>query len=154
MAGFVFPYKDIDVTVSGTTAVTIRNPMKYEKWEGSQQIGSSGWTEVWSCPELLFGGVFYEAVWHLNSDKINIRIKLGGVVVLELDLWELSRDYKLQQGQGHEVIFSLRSYANNRWLFRPPIAQTIGEGQAMVIEMKAHAGNKTVNRGISVWGEL
>ena len=140
----------VTTTISGTPTVAVSGTVLsavpayhevYQKWENTPiTVGHNSFVDVYvvtSSPVTLLS-----SIWQLNTDKMYLRILIDGVVVADLDLYELQKDFKLQTG------FVLELYALKRWRFQPLIPITANN--EIKIQMKSHSGNKGVLRGISV----
>lgn len=126
--------------------------IKYDSWDEGVLL-STVWVEVWSTPTLKTPGRFHESVWQVDSSKIDVRITVNGLVVFEHNLNVLSSGMGLTFSSDIHT-FSVREYAPNKWVVRPPQAWQIDKDSGLAIEMRKSAGNdKELVRGMSVWGE-
>ena len=128
---------------------------KYTMWSADQTLTTASYTTVWSGnSDTYVKGAFYEAIWQLNSDKILIQVIVNSITILDLDLEELSNDFKLESNGISNLVFSLQKYGTQRWIFRPPSPIRIDKNSSVSIKMKVKTGNdKLLVRGLSVWGD-
>ena len=118
----------------------------YLRWADDQAINSSDWTEVWSQTD---DGILYEMLLVFNTANVDLKITTDTFKVMEFDLSELSSTFGL--GATDQVgTFSLASYANNRWAFRP--VTPLFWDSSISVEAKSQQGNRRVTAGISVVG--
>jgi hypothetical protein len=121
-------------------------------WVENTELAGT-WKTVWATPSLSTAGLFHEAVWQVNSDAVDVRITANGVVVLEGNLDSLAQDYGLSFNYDTQG-FPLYEFAPTKWRLKPPQPWRIDPDKELKIEMKKNGGNnKTLVRGISVWGE-
>jgi len=120
--------------------------LKYEQWPSTPiSIGNSAFVDVYTAtgPRVTF----LKAIFQTNSDKMLIRVLLDGSVILDLDMDELVKDFKVRGG-GAGARFCLKPYGSKRWEFLPMIP--IEADNEIKIQMRAVSGTKKVERGISV----
>lgn len=151
-----------EVTLSASSQVTLSDSpevvlgtlsqtgdQRYEKWVIPQVTLTTMYQTVWL--KTTANAAFYEAIFHLSGDKVDLRIEVDAVEVAVFDLSEMANDFFLSTtGSNDGGDFPIVEYQQNRWKFRPLIPIRIGSDITM--QMKSQAGNKTLYRGISVWG--
>lgn len=124
----------------------------YTNWTENQSLGSSFQT-VWDSSVSGYKGcVLYEIAWKVNSKDIVVKISVGNVVVLDVNLNILASGLTLSTAS---LRFSIVEYANNKWHIQPPKSWLAMPGDIIKVEMKSASGNnKTLDSGMSVWGSL
>jgi len=126
--------------------------IQYSAWDANVSL-SNNWTSVWSTPTLTTSALFHEAVFQVNSNTIDTRITINGVIVFDFTLQELAGDFGLSFTGPDVRGFSIYEFENNKWILKPPSAWRIDANDFMQIEMKKSSGsNKALVRGLSVWG--
>lgn len=122
-------------------------------WSVNQNISDSEWTEVWSSPDDTTNpAVFIQAVFQLNTTKMAMRVLLNDVPKLDVDLDEMTKDFKLKKELG--INFPIMQYESNLWVYTPTDPLTIPSGERLVIALKSDSKTKKLVRGMSEWGEL
>ena len=139
--------------ILGSIATTAEQ--RYEKWSIPQISLSNTFTTVWQKTQNDIA--FYSALFHISTDKMWIRVEVDGTEIMNCDIEELKDDFKLSSDGGSSsgggasgARFGIREYASKRWEFMPLIPIRVATD--ITIQMRSHSGNKTLYRGLSVWG--
>jgi len=145
--GTTVELSDTPDVVLGTLSQT--GDQRYESWSIPQLSLTGSYQTVWQ--KASANAAFYESIFHLSSDRVDFRVEVDGVEVAEFDLSEMAGDFFLSTtGSSDGGEFPIVEYHSNRWRFRPLIPMRVGSD--ITFQMKAQTGNKTLYRGMSVWG--
>lgn len=126
-----------------------------DEWTKNQSIGTD-WVTVWTTNVVDFKSKFYHAVWQINSSNMRVRLIYDNQTALDLNLDELSQDFKLSSPYSPANEFILIEYHNpGRWMLKPPEPFYTNIGSSISIDMKSTQNNKIyiLSRGITVWGQ-
>jgi len=130
----------------------------WESWTTTQSVTSGAWLDVYSNSTV--DSVVYGLVFHTSTNEMLMRVELDATVILDLDLEEIYNDFKLEPGPGlgnddggswgaHAPFIS--AYNENRFRFQPPDPMSFAT--SFKVQLKAKAGTKTLERGITTWRE-
>lgn len=130
----------------------------WDSWTTGQAVTDASWVDVYS--NATVDSVIYGLVFHTSTNEMLMRIELDATVILDLDLQEIFEDFKLEPGPGsgnddgsswgaHPPFIS--AYNDNRWRFKPP--EPMSFATSFKVQLKAKAGTKTLERGITTWRE-
>lgn len=115
-----------------------------------QQVGSGGWTEIYSITQASV--LLVEFVMKLNTNDMDLRVTLdpGGseeAVIVDTDLDLLRGELRIDKLE-KTVIVSPHSKV---FAFKPAQPQWTNNG--FKIELRAQNGNKRLEHGYVTWGE-
>lgn len=135
---------------SGSVSPVEAGDFRLEKWQNTPiVIPDTGFTDAYT--NTSGSTIIYEAIWQLNTDKMDLRIEVDNIIVLDCDLDELKDDFKLKRDDKNRPGFTIVEYDSKRWRFRPPAP--IRVNNTFKLQFKSQNGNKKVQRGITVWGK-
>lgn len=135
---------------SGTVVVTSEdggtvNP-RIEHWlEDEESVEEGVWETLW----VKAGpGIFWNAVFQLNSDDFEFRVIVDGVELFTVSLSEIKNDYDLKDAD--EVVWDVHQYKPNKWKYSP--STPIRFSTEVRFEFSSEKNTKKVVRGMSNWG--
>lgn len=144
---------DLNVTVVGGIGGAV-GQLHLDKWTGTPITIPTAFVVVYTTTTP---GVLFDAVWHVDSKDIEVKISIDSLVVLLADLEEFADDFKFSHGDsspsGRGCCFDwLHEYADDRWRFK---VRDVVDFSTLKIEMRKTGGSdKKVERGLTIWREL
>lgn len=124
--------------------------VQVSQWTRDQNINDN-WVTLWSVTPQNIKGKFFQIIWKVNSNKIDIKITYNDEVCIECNLDYLSNDIKANKLEN----FILKEYDPHIWVFTPPEPFYVNVGSEFKLEMKADTNNKTYKLicGSTIWGQ-
>jgi len=142
---------DAKLTGLGTVVINVGGNPCSEKWTSLPANIPGTFVDIYT---KTGSAIFYQAIWQLNTDKMQVQVEVDGVTKYDFDLEELKKDFKLKQ-DGHDSggweVFPIWRYESKRWAFKPPVPTKFSA--SFKIKFKSNSGTKKVERGYSIVGD-
>lgn len=111
-------------------------------------IDTSSWSDLFA---YTGAGILYGAVFHFNTEKMDLRLSVDGLEVFELDLREIRDDFHLGNGN-KQCPRWIYTHSNLRFVMELPVP--VAAEASITIQARSHSGNKKMNRGLVVYNEF